>query len=106
FQAEDGIRDRNVTGVQTCALPICKVLRLDAVAMTHAHPDHFGGIGYLLAHFHPREFWWSGVPGSGVEWERLAAAVQASGARIRRSEGRRGGKECRSRWVPEDSRKR
>src|SRR5437868_14726967 len=25
FQAEDGIRDRNVTGVQTCALPIsCK----------------------------------------------------------------------------------
>src|SRR5450830_1230051 len=25
FQAEDGIRDRNVTGVQTCALPICRV---------------------------------------------------------------------------------
>src|SRR5437868_8215449 len=24
FQAEDGIRDRNVTGVQTCALPICR----------------------------------------------------------------------------------
>src|SRR5207249_9598220 len=24
FQAEDGIRDRNVTGVQTCALPICE----------------------------------------------------------------------------------
>src|SRR5699024_5883665 len=23
FQAQDGIRDRNVTGVQTCALPIC-----------------------------------------------------------------------------------
>src|SRR5438876_6773033 len=27
FQAEDGIRDGRVTGVQTCALPIC--LRLD-----------------------------------------------------------------------------
>src|SRR6266704_3332784 len=27
FQAEDGIRVRNVTGVQTCALPIC--LRVD-----------------------------------------------------------------------------
>src|SRR5207249_5540890 len=27
FQAEDGIRDRNVTGVQTCALPILS--RLD-----------------------------------------------------------------------------
>src|SRR5207248_6111070 len=24
FQAEDGIRDRTVTGVQTCALPICQ----------------------------------------------------------------------------------
>src|SRR5699024_11867748 len=30
FQAEDGIRDRNVTGVQTCALPI---LRLPIVQM-------------------------------------------------------------------------
>src|SRR5215217_7237953 len=25
FQAEDGIRDIGVTGVQTCALPICQV---------------------------------------------------------------------------------
>src|SRR5438067_5810448 len=25
FQAEDGIRDRNVTGVQTCALPIARL---------------------------------------------------------------------------------
>src|SRR5699024_12000329 len=25
FQAEDGIRDRNVTGVQTCALPIWSI---------------------------------------------------------------------------------
>src|SRR5699024_11270783 len=30
FQAEDGIRDRNVTGVQTCALPILPGLRLAA----------------------------------------------------------------------------
>src|SRR5699024_4744022 len=28
FQAEDGIRDRNVTGVQTCALPICGLAML------------------------------------------------------------------------------
>src|SRR5207249_3970841 len=27
-QAEDGIRDRNVTGVQTCALPISNVLAI------------------------------------------------------------------------------
>src|SRR5256885_13190793 len=25
FQAEDGIRDYKVTGVQTCALPICRL---------------------------------------------------------------------------------
>src|SRR5699024_11481847 len=30
FQAEDGIRDRNVTGVQTCALPICSVGEVSA----------------------------------------------------------------------------
>src|SRR5699024_12793687 len=28
FQAEDGIRDRNVTGVQTCALPISTIREL------------------------------------------------------------------------------
>src|SRR5256886_13804415 len=30
FQAEDGIRDLTVTGVQTCALPICAAVRLAA----------------------------------------------------------------------------
>src|SRR5690349_22530331 len=29
FQAEDGIRDLYVTGVQTCALPICDMFSLD-----------------------------------------------------------------------------
>src|SRR5699024_9438225 len=33
FQAEDGIRDRNVTGVQTCALPILFILTTLAVAL-------------------------------------------------------------------------
>src|SRR5699024_916936 len=28
FQAEDGIRDRNVTGVQTCALPILQTVNI------------------------------------------------------------------------------
>ena len=28
FQAEDGIRDYKVTGVQTCALPICPVIQI------------------------------------------------------------------------------
>src|SRR5690606_40380494 len=32
FQAEDGIRDFHVTGVQTCALPICQLLPDSPVA--------------------------------------------------------------------------
>src|SRR5207253_8348719 len=28
FQAEDGIRDGHVTGVQTCALPICESIEI------------------------------------------------------------------------------
>src|SRR5256885_7337004 len=31
FQAEDGIRDYKVTGVQTCALPICAAFLLAAL---------------------------------------------------------------------------
>src|SRR5439155_11195967 len=37
FQAEDGIRDGHVTGVQTCALPICAGTR--AHARRRAHDD-------------------------------------------------------------------
>src|SRR5699024_11594523 len=33
FQAEDGIRDRNVTGVQTCALPISNRSQKSATAL-------------------------------------------------------------------------
>src|SRR3989454_2921399 len=35
FQAEDGIRDYKVTGVQTCALPISLRQRLDKAAVAH-----------------------------------------------------------------------
>src|SRR5699024_12226728 len=41
FQAEDGIRDRNVTGVQTCALPICSAT-LDALAVSCSWDDFLG----------------------------------------------------------------
>src|SRR5699024_11485068 len=40
FQAEDGIRDRNVTGVQTCALPILD-LALAVVRRTRAGRSPF-----------------------------------------------------------------
>src|SRR6266581_6014132 len=67
FQAEDGIRDGRVTGVQTCALPI------------------------------------SGCPSPARPAVRSRAPPAARGhaARSRpRSEERRVGKECRSRWSP------
>src|SRR5699024_3114390 len=38
FQAEDGIRDRNVTGVQTCALPILRRVEDDALLVVAEHP--------------------------------------------------------------------
>src|SRR2546422_11406485 len=37
FQAEDGIRDVAVTGVQTCALPISAALRERALAATNRY---------------------------------------------------------------------
>src|SRR5437867_12830527 len=40
FQAEDGIRDRTVTGVQTCALPICVLGR----ARAHPAPQVEDGV--------------------------------------------------------------
>src|SRR6266487_6852502 len=46
FQAEDGIRDGRVTGVQTCALPISRDtwrLRNLGITAPHAHV-YFGGI--------------------------------------------------------------
>src|SRR5689334_24305774 len=37
FQAEDGIRDGTVTGVQTCALPICPALRPSSTCRLSGH---------------------------------------------------------------------
>src|SRR5688500_19368388 len=41
FQAEDGIRDYKVTGVQTCALPICDAVQAGprAAALGHRRRD-------------------------------------------------------------------
>src|SRR5699024_12011573 len=53
FQAEDGIRDRNVTGVQTCALPISD------------EPDRAQ---------------WAGGPGTGRPSRRTCCASTAAAA--------------------------
>src|SRR5438105_9515260 len=80
FQAEDGIRDPLVTGVQTCALPICSASR------TKSRSNH-----------QRRRLRWRARLGSG------RAAQNRGGDRLvarggERSEERRVGKECRSRW--------
>src|SRR5256885_7028760 len=90
FQAEDGIRDYKVTGVQTCALPILVADRNaprpqgarrgqgERVPLAEGASDR-AGAGALHR----------GPAMPGVRDEALA-----------RSEERRVGKECRSRWSP------
>src|SRR2546430_12394612 len=89
FQAEDGIRDLTVTGVQTCALPI-------------SSPT-----GPVERPFDAREYQRQPSRGSGHILMVLLAdeeAAQAEGDPAQqagqRSEERRVGKECRSRWSP------
>src|SRR2546425_3371105 len=82
FQAEDGIRDKLVTGVQTCALPIS---------------GHRGG---SAAGASPRLPQAARREASGGRQARRAGRRRAARGAARRSEERRVGKECRSRWSP------
>src|SRR3712207_8713435 len=91
FQAEDGIRDIGVTGVQTCALPISPTpigmpIRL-ARPMMISDP--------MIACATPPP----GCPSAGGDWVKNAGS-RAGSPRKMRSEERRVGKECRSRWSP------
>src|SRR2546430_4016599 len=91
FQAEDGIRDLTVTGVQTCALPIL-ILVIGAQKIV---PDVAIGMRRIYEYCYPLEDARArqayGVP-SGVN--NILVINKA------RSEERRVGKECRSRWSP------
>src|SRR2546430_7405307 len=89
FQAEDGIRDLTVTGVQTCALPIsgsgADSRRRSPCRRPSAWPP---GV--------------RGAPSASAGPGRRATPCQGprAGCDRARSEERRVGKECRSRWSP------
>src|SRR5690606_40053713 len=96
FQAEDGIRDFHVTGVQTCALPILSPAHRRALQRREP-----------TAGDQPDLAWTQGA-GQGTQRAgagALAAIARAGAAYGRpeapadRSEERRGGEEGRSRWT-------
>src|SRR5438874_10085331 len=70
FQAEDGIRDLYVTGVQTCALPICPAIE-DALQGANATFTRRlpAGLDTPLG-----RGWEGGVELSGGEWQKVAIA--------------------------------
>src|SRR2546429_2697612 len=85
FQAEDGIRDVAVTGVQTCALPISGFMPFSGIILSGTNQFEIieKGMKPVADIFTPLFFL------------SIGAAVN-----VRRSEERRVGKECRSRWSP------
>src|SRR5206468_6935315 len=97
FQAEDGIRDLIVTGVQTCALPIFDKLGMRGsntceLVFDHCEVPDDNVLG--------REGEGVRVLMSGLDYERAVLAGGSLGIMAAcRSEERRVGKGCRARWV-------
>src|SRR5439155_16132777 len=97
-QAEDGIRDGHVTGVQTCALPISSRssgrLRpedLEGGTFTVSNLGMFGDVDSFVAIINPPH---TGILAVGKAMPR---PVVRDGQIVARSEERRVGKECRCR---------
>src|SRR5438874_8883699 len=102
FQAEDGIRDLYVTGVQTCALPICYRRKLHQHNWLHGLPlkTRFRRSKLYISALLPTALGFavgilSAVLGIGGGFVLVPAMIYTLGMR---SEERRVGKECRSRW--------
>ena len=57
--------------------------RLDAVALSHAHPDHENGLLGVARHMQIDEFWWNGQVPGGDEHGKLLALLAAQGSRWR-----------------------
>src|SRR5206468_8307824 len=99
-QAEDGIRDLIVTGVQTCALPISTKLK------NAAHTTAWSGVSTRVETTVAIELAasWKPLMKSKTTATKMmkTTAVNTEGRAIgsrHRSEERRVGKECRSRWA-------
>src|SRR5437588_3375180 len=93
FQAEDGIRDHCVTGVQTYALPISSMYVAEEQRQLHEHIWQEGKMirmGETGRQLGTVVLAWDAV--------KSGAADAADGKNVVRSEERRVGKECRSRW--------
>src|SRR5690606_40570015 len=95
FQAEDGIRDFHVTGVQTCALPICLRPTLPANGPRGRRSSSSTRKGSFGSNANSRA---SGSNCSAGR-QRFVAESPSAGSCCRRSEERRVGKEGRSRWA-------
>src|SRR5207253_4079028 len=89
FQAEDGIRDGHVTGVQTCALPIFGVIDIGNILFGSEMVGAVRGIDPRTGHyFDDTKRYIDALSVSSAEKERIFE---------KRSEERRVGKECRDR---------
>src|SRR5437588_11651128 len=98
FQAEDGIRDHCVTGVQTCALPISARPLFAAAGIARA--VRFKSSSSTSRNFSPT------APPARSSPAPLPTNAFAAPRRPARSEERRVGKECRSRWSADDDKKK
>src|SRR5699024_11668055 len=93
---EDGIRDRNVTGVQTCALPIFPARATDtgpgrSKPRPNASMAIGGGLVVLIVGLALVSFLWTPYDPSDID--PIARLQSASHAHPLRSEERRVGKE-------------
>src|SRR3712207_7720807 len=93
FQAEDGIRNIGVTGVQTCALPICGMAQL-LQKRRHTPAYWVHSVWMLNTLIAVVITWWVQYRWRHNEHWTLWLCLWL------RSEERRVGKECRSRWSP------